>query len=186
MNYRILLLLCLFVFRCATVEHKSTRAARLTPEWGPVEIKQTVRTMASSLKKFFVHKNRRPFLELGELRNKSSEHINTNLITSELTSSLLQEEITFVDKSKREAAIKEAKLAQEGLVQERSAIPAGEFLSPNYVLEGTIDDNVRYERSVKTQYIVVTLRLTEVASGAIRWQKQKKFLKVSRRKVVDW
>ena len=71
-------------------------------------------------------------------------------------------------------------------MQERSAIPAGEFLSPNYVLEGTIDDNVRYERSVKTQYIVVTLRLTEVASGAIRWQKQKKFLKVSRRKVVDW
>lgn len=103
-----------------------------------------------------------------------------------MTTALIQENIVFVDSSKRERAIQEAKLAQQGLVLERSEIEAGELLSPNFILEGELNDNVRYQESEKTQYLVITLKLVEIQSGAIRWQKQQEFLKITKRRTVGW
>lgn len=186
MKIWLLLLSLIFLSGCQSVEYSKSSQVQATPEWGPVEIKKTVRAMAGSLSSFFQNTQKAPFLELGSIQNRTSEHINTNLLSSELTTALIQENIVFVDSSKRERAIQEAKLAQQGLVLERSEIEAGELLSPNFILEGELNDNVRYQESEKTQYLVITLKLVEIQSGAIRWQKQQEFLKITKRRTVGW
>jgi PBP1b-binding outer membrane lipoprotein LpoB len=157
-----------------------------TPEWGPAEIHGTTETMVNSLYDHLNKKKKPSFLELEKVDNSSSEHIDTKILTNEIVSSLIKKEIIFVDKTKRSEAIKEIELAQKGLVRGDSEIKAGNLLSPNLKLSGEINDNVNYTDGKKQQYIVITMKLISLETGALEWQNEKKFLKVSKVEGYGW
>jgi PBP1b-binding outer membrane lipoprotein LpoB len=180
---------CLFIFNFFLLIHCKTNTAYLNPnqdaissEWGPVEIKETTDTIAKELKEYLVSKNSK-VLEIGKFKNNTSEHIDTDLLATELSSSLVQSQIRFVDRSKRRASINELKLSQEGVLNKDIKL---ELDSPDYFLECSVFDNVRYIQTNKIQYIVVSFQLVQLTTSSIVWQKEKKFLKETRSKLLEW
>jgi uncharacterized protein (TIGR02722 family) len=181
-----LITLIFFLFSCASTRYVESQNVEPSMEWGPSEVSATVDLMVSSMNSYFQNSKERPFIELTKIQNKTSEHINTNMLANEIATNLTKRKIIFIDRSQRADAVKEMELAQRGMVNPNSAIPSGEFISPNFKLSGEITDNVRYVDGDKTQYIVVTLRLLKLSTGSIEWQEEKKFLKVSRNAKFGW
>jgi PBP1b-binding outer membrane lipoprotein LpoB len=83
-------------------------------EWGPTEVSATVDLMVASVQTYFETSKERPFIELNKIQNKTSEHINTNMLANEIATSLIKRKIVFVDRSQRADAIKEMELSQRG------------------------------------------------------------------------
>ncbi|MCB1143979.1 MAG: hypothetical protein H7A24_09770 [Leptospiraceae bacterium] len=176
----------LFSFSCSVFQNKTSYRSledeEGNPEWGPREIQETVQTMVVSMESFFKSKNKKPYLEIGKIKNKTSEHIEVSMITDELMLDLSKKNIVFIDRSQREDSLKELALSQKGVIDERSGIEAGKLLSPNFKLIGEINDNVRYDDGEKLQYLIVNLKLIGFETGAVEWQESKKFYKVTKMK----
>ena len=148
--------------------------------WGPREIKTTVNRMVESLHTYLRNDWNKPaIIENRQIRNRTSEHIDTQIVSNEIVTSLIQRRISFIDRSITEDAIKEMEMGMTGLIDPASAIPIGELLSPNFFLEGEISENVRFIGNRQVQYLVVTLRLSELRTRMVRWQDQQEFLKAS-------
>jgi penicillin-binding protein activator len=175
-------LIFIFISNCSStnnVEYNKTDMIEGSVEWGPKEIHLTVETMVDSMDLFIHSSKKKPFIELIKIQNKSSEHIDTSLLSNELSTELIKRKITFVDRSTRKESLLEISNAQKGLIDEKSQIEAGKLISPNFLLTGDVTDNVRYENGEKKQYIIITLRLISLETGAVEWQENKKFYKIS-------
>lgn len=180
------MIIFLFIISCAGTQYKDASKDTGSVEWGPKEVSDTVESMVDSMKTYFTESKAKPYVELNKIQNKTSEHIDTKMLGNKIATNLTKKRIVFVDRSSREDAIKEMKLGMRGMVTEDSAINPGEFISPNYKLSGEITDNVRYVDGKKIQYVVVTLRLLKLSSGAIEWQDEKQFLKVTDQPQFGW
>jgi len=119
------------------------------------------------------------------IRNRTTEHIDTEMLAGHIRASLIEKKIYFVQMNYRGEIIQEIALGQSGLVDE-TAVPIGHLKSPNYFLEGVITDTVNYEKNRSIQYLVVTLNLTRVRSGVMVWTKNQEFLKSTRNQKVGW
>ncbi|HMV44779.1 MAG TPA: penicillin-binding protein activator LpoB [Leptospiraceae bacterium] len=181
----IFIIIFLFI-SCASTRYINPEESEPTREWGPTEISATVDTMVVSVQNYFETTKEKPYIELNKIQNKTSEHIDTGMLANEISTNLIKRKIVFVDRSHRGDALKEMELGQRGIVSANSALPTGEFLSPNFKLNGEITDNVRYVNEEKVQYIVVTLRLLKLSTGGVVWQDEKKFLKVSTNQKFGW
>lgn len=183
---RSIFFILLIFLRCASTEYKNPSQAKGTTEWGPKEINETVELMVNSLEKYFQESKAKPYIEISKVQNKTTEHIDTKMITNKIATQLTKKKIVFVDRSQREDSIAEMKMGMRGMIKEEIAIKPGEFVSPNYKLSGEIIDNVRYEEGKKMQYITITLRLLKLETGTIDCQEEKEFLKVSEQPKFSW
>lgn len=172
------LVLFLFIGCGGGTQYQDVRKASGSMEWGPKEIKLTVDKMVGSLYKFLKKEWKRPaFIQVKKFRNRTSEHIDTELIVSEIQTKLIKKRIRFIDDTLDADAIKEMEKGMTGLIDPESAIPVGQLKSPNMYLTGDIRDNVRYVKGKKVQYLKVTLRLYNLRTRVLEWQDQKEFLK---------
>ena len=147
-------------------------------EWGPKEIKITVDKMVTSLYSFLKDEYKKPvFIQVKRFQNKTSEHIDTSLVSNEIQTKLIQKRIKFIDDSLEADALKEMEKGMTGLVNPDDAIPIGELKSPNLYLTGDIRENVRYVNGKKVQYLQITLRLNSLKTNIVEWQEQQEFLK---------
>jgi len=174
--------LFLFLIGCGGgTQYQDVNKAEGSMEWGPKEIKVTVDKMVSSLYVFLKEDYKKPsFIQVKKFQNKTSEHIDTDLIVSEIQTKLIQKRIKFVDDSLEADALKEMEKGMTGMVDPDSAVPAGELKSPNLYLTGDIRENVRYVNGKKVQYLKVTLKLNNLKTSVVEWQDQQEFLKSSK------
>lgn len=173
------LVLFMFLVGCGGgTQYQDVNKAEGSMEWGPKEIKLTVGTMVTSLYDFLKTEwKKSTFIQVKKFRNRTSEHIDTELIISEVQTRLIQKRIKFIDDSLDADAMQEIEKGMTGLIDPDSAIPAGELKSPNMYLTGDIRDNVRYVKGRKVQYLKVTLKLYNLRTRVLEWQHQKEFLK---------
>lgn len=171
-------LLLIFVGCGGGTKYQDVNKAEGSGEWGPKEIKITVNKMVTSLYTFLKDEYKKPsFIQVKKFRNRTSEHIDTDLITGEIQTKLIQKRIKFIDDSLEADALKEMEKGMTGMVDPDSAIPAGELKSPNFYLTGEISDNVREVKGRRVQYIKVTLKLINLKTNVAEWQDQQEFLK---------
>jgi len=156
-------------------------------EFGPREIKTTVNTMVGSMYDFLKNEWKQPsFVQVKKFLNKTSEHIDTSMISNEIQTNLIKKRIKFVDDSLTDDAIKEMEKGATGLIDPDSAVPIGQLKSPNLYLSGDIRDNVRTVSGREIQYLVVTLKLYNLRTNVIEWQEQQEFLKSSAKTKVSF
>jgi uncharacterized protein (TIGR02722 family) len=156
-------------------------------EFGPREVKTTVNKMVVSMYDFLKNDWKKPaFLQVKKFLNKTSEHIDTGMISNEIQTNLLRKKIKFIDDTLTEDAIKEMEKGQSGMIDPDNTIPVGFLKSPNMYLSGDIRDNVRTVGGKQIQYLVVTLRLVELKTGETHWQDQQEFLKSSSKNKVSF
>ena len=156
-------------------------------EFGPKEIKMTVNTMVTSMHSFLKDEwKQSSFIQVKKFLNKTSEHIDTSMISNEIQTNLIKKRIKFVDDTLTADAIKEMEKGMTGLIDPDSAIPMGQLKSPNLYLTGDIRDNVRTVGGREVQYLVVTLKLQNLKSGVVEWQDQQEFLKSSKKDKISF
>ena len=149
-------------------------------EWGPREIKTTVNKMVADLYDYLKNDWKRPaILQVQKIRNRTSEHIDTSMLSNEMVTNLVQKRIRFIDDTYTKEAIAEMELGMSGLIDPDSAVPMGDLKSPNFYLFGEISDNVRNVGSKRIQYLVVTMKLTSLQTRMLMWQQQQEFLKAT-------
>jgi len=66
-------------------QYKDAEKAEGSMEWGPKEIKVTVNKMVTSMHTFLKDEYKKPvFIQVKKFQNKTSEHIDTDLMISEI------------------------------------------------------------------------------------------------------
>lgn len=177
----LLLISVFFITGCGGTQYRDPASAKGSREWGPKEIQETVDTMVSSLYSYLKEDWNNPALiEIQRIRNNTAEHIDTNMLSNELVTNLMQKRIQFVDRAYTKEALQEMEKGMTGMIDPDSAIPTGQLKSPNLYLYGVISENVRYDGKRRVQYLIVTLTLKEIATGIVRWQDRQEFLKATR------
>ena len=173
-------MLTVVIAGCSGTQYRDAAEDRGSREWGAREIKTTVNKMVSSLYQDLKDSGSNAFIEVKKIRNKTGDHnIDTKMLSDEIVTQLLQKGITFIDRTYSEEAIKEMGKGMTGLIDPETAIPTGGLVSPNYYLYGEIRENVQFPRGKQKQYIVVTLTLTSLKTGVVKWQDQQNFFKIS-------
>ena len=172
---------------CGGTSYKDPSQATGSMEWGPKEIKITVDKMVNSLYSFLKDDYRQSaFIQFKRFQNRTSEHIDTSLISNEIQTKLIQKRIKFIDDSLEPDALKEMEKGMTGLVNPEDAIPIGELKSPNLYLTGEIRENVRYVNGRNLQYLQITLRLNSLRTNVVEWQDQQEFLKSTKSDKVSF
>lgn len=175
------IILAVFLVSCGGgTEYRDAAKDTGSMEWGPREIKTTVNKMVADLYDYLKNEWKNPtIIQVQKIRNRTSEHIDTAMLSNEIVTNLIQKRIKFIDDTHTNEALEEMERGMSGLIDPEYAVPMGEMKSPNMYLFGEISDNVRNEGKKRLQYLVVTMKLTNLRTRELMWQQQQEFLKAT-------
>ena len=132
--------------------------------------------------------NKRPIIFVERLKNKTSEHIDTESITDSISTKLLRSgKFRFVDMSRVEAAREQIKFQQDGgMVDQNKAVQFGKQVGAEYMLYGNISSIVKKNKDASDVYYKFTLRLMDLEGGLIEWADETEIRKTKAKERVSW
>ncbi|MGO1298454.1 MAG: penicillin-binding protein activator LpoB [Vibrio sp.] len=130
-----------------------------------------VDSMMSSGSVAMLTKNKRPIVFVERIKNKTSEHIDTESITDTISTKMLNSgKFRFVDMSRVESVRKQLQFQNnDELVDQRSAVKFGKMVGAQYMLYGNLSSIVKNGADVKDVYYKMTMRLMDLKTGLIEW-----------------
>jgi uncharacterized protein (TIGR02722 family) len=132
--------------------------------------------------------NTRPILFVESIKNKTSEHIDTESITDSISTKLLRSgKFRFVDMA-RVAAVQEQLDYQQnsGMVDDSKAIAIGKQVGAQYMLYGNLASIVKSNKDKSDVYYKFTLRLLDLQSGLVEWADETEIRKTKENKFISW
>ncbi|WP_448552854.1 penicillin-binding protein activator LpoB [Thalassotalea montiporae] len=132
--------------------------------------------------------NKRPVVFIERLKNKTSEHIDTESITDSISTKVLRSgKFRFVDMSRVEAVRKQLDFQQTGgLVDPSKAIQFGQQVGAEYMLYGNLSSIVKTNEDKKDVYYKFTMRLMDLKSGIIEWADETEIRKTREKASIGW
>ena len=123
--------------------------------------------------------NRRPVAFVDSIKNKTTEHIDTESITDTIQSKLLNSgKFRFVDMTKVESVREQLDYQSEsGLVDPSTAAQMGRQIGAEFMMYGNFSSIVKREGSTKDVYYKFTLKLMNIQTGIIEWANEKEIRK---------
>lgn len=152
----------------------------VTPEFGSTDLQQIAETMARSLLQAPVIANgNQPIVTVQEVKNKTSEYIDTRAITDSIRSQLSRSgKVRFaVDEADMQKQISELQRQQSEYYKKDQAAEVGQMVGAGYRLDGNIVSIVKERRRVKDVYYKFSLQLWNVQSGLLEWADEKEIRK---------
>ncbi|TYK64447.1 penicillin-binding protein activator LpoB [Colwellia echini] len=132
--------------------------------------------------------NNRPILFVESIKNKTSEHIDTESITDSISTKLLRSgKFRFVDMSRVAAARKQLDYQQSsGMVDPSKAMQFGKQVGAQYMLYGNLASIVKSNQDQSDVYYKFTLRLMDLESGLVEWADETEIRKTKGKEFVSW
>lgn len=164
----------------------------VTVDYGSTDLQSLASKMARSLADSPAVKeasiNGRPVLFVDSIRNKSSEHIDTEALTDSMRTQLLRSgKFRFVDMSKVQAVKEQLEYQQQnGMVNPAAMVRLGKQTGAQYMLYGNLASIVKDNGKVKDVFYQLTMNLMELESGELVWADQQEIRKQSRKKTLGW
>ena len=164
----------------------------VTVEYGSTDLQSLASKMARSLADSPAVKeasaNGRPVLFVDSIRNKSSEHIDTEALTDSMRTQLLRSgKFRFVDMSKVQSVKEQLEYQQQsGMVNPAAMVRLGKQTGAQYMLYGNLASIVKDNGKVKDVFYQLTMNLMELESGELIWADQQEIRKQSRKKTLGW
>lgn len=185
----VMLALALSVAGCAT-EVKRMDAGEvkdLSGAWNDTDSQMVAREMIQDvlsrewLNEFKQeHKNAKPAVIVGEIRNLSHEHINTSTFVQEMQRNLINSgKVKFVASATERSEIRGERSDQDIHASEATRKAAGKEKGADYMLKGTINTIIDASGKDQLRYYQVNLTLISLVDNDIVWngeQKIKKFV----------
>ena len=173
---------------CATekTRYGDARATEtLTNEFGSTDLQIMAESMARSmLQAPVIASANLPIVTVQEVRNKTSEYIDTRGITDSIRSELQKGgKVRFaVDQAAMNQQVEELKRQQNsGLYDKESAAEMGRMVGAQYRLEGNIMSIVKQVKDAKDVYYKLNLQLWNIRNGLLEWSDEKEIRKTTTR-----
>lgn len=128
------------------------------------------------------HKGK-PIVVVGDVENRTDEHIDTKALVSFISDELINSgKVRFVDGEAREAILAEMKYQTEsGEVKKSAARKRGKQIGAHFLLMGFVSSNVQAQKKLKIVTYQIQFRLTDLESSEILWSHKELLKKRFRR-----
>lgn len=174
---------------CASkVEYGDAQAREtVTTDFGSTDLQQIAGKMVNDMLTFppvvQMTQDRRPVVFVDTIKNKTTEHIDTESVTDTIQSKLINSgKFRFVDMSKVEAVRKQLEYqADSGMVDQSTAMRMGQQIGAEFMLYGNLAGITKRDSSTKDVYYKFTLKLMNLKTGIIEWSGEKEIRKTRQR-----
>ena len=156
----------------------------LTNEFGSTDLQMMAESMARSMSQApVIAAANLPVVTVQEVRNKTSEYIDTRAITDSIRSELQKGgKVRFaVDAAGMSQQTEELKRQQSELYAKDQAAEMGRMVGAQYRLEGNIVSIVKQVKETKDVYYKLNLQLWNIRNGLLEWSDEKEIRKTTTR-----
>jgi len=157
---------------------------KVTNEFGSTDLQSIAETMARSLAQTGAGMRTKPLVTIAEVKNKTSEYIDTRAITDTIRTQLLKSgTMRFATDiaSMQNQTDELTRQSSSGLYKGSTAAKIGKMEGAQYRIEGSISSIVKRNSDVKDVYYKFSLMMTNVEAGTIEWADEKEIRKTSPR-----
>jgi uncharacterized protein (TIGR02722 family) len=156
----------------------------VTNQFGSTDLQMIAESMTRSmLNTPIVTGGERPIMTVQEVKNKTSEYIDTRSITDSIRVELQKSgRVRFaVDAAAMNQQIEELKRQQSDYYDAKKSAEIGKMVSAAYRIEGNITSIVKEASGVKDVYYKFSLQLWNVQNGLLEWADEKEIRKTTSR-----
>jgi hypothetical protein len=156
----------------------------VTLEFGSTDLQMIAERMARSLVESSSSKKEKPLVTIAEVKNKTSEYIDTKSITDSIRTQILKSgSMRFAtDMSGMQDQTDElVRQNNSGLYKKSTTAKVGKMEGAQYRIEGNITSIVKTNNNVKDVYYKFSLIMTDIESGTIEWAEEKEIRKSAKR-----
>jgi uncharacterized protein (TIGR02722 family) len=157
----------------------------VTNEFGSTDLQLIAESMTRSmLQAPTIASGNLPIVTVQEVKNKTSEYIDTRSITDSIRAELQKGgKVRFaVDAAAMNQQVEELKRQQQSeLYAKESAAQKGQMVGAQYRMEGNITSIVKQVKGVKDVYYKFNLQLWNIRNGLLEWSDEKEIRKTTTR-----
>ena len=151
-------------------------------EFGSTDLQLIAESMARSMQQApAIASGNLPIVTVQEVKNKTSEYIDTRAITDSIRSELQKGgKVRFaVDAPGMTQQTDEIKRQQGEYYAKESAVEKGQMVGAQYRMEGNITSIVKQVRDTKDVYYKFNLQLWNIRNGLLEWSDEKEIRKTT-------
>ena len=162
---------------------EATEVETTTADFGSTDLQKMAEKMVDSLLTFppivEVTAKQRPVLFVDRIKNKTTEHIDTESITDTISTRLLRSgKFRFVDMTKVDEVRRQLNFQTDsGMVDPRTAAQMGKQIGAEYMLYGNLSSIVKRSGDTKDVYYKFTMKLMHLETGILEWSDEKEIRK---------
>lgn len=194
MPYLILMLAGMSLAGCANkVSYGDAGAVEtVNTDFGSTDLQMMSAKMVDSLLSFppvlQMTQYRRPVVFVETVRNKTSEHIDTESLTDTISTRLLRSgRFQFVDRTRIDAIQTELDYQhRSGMVDPSRTVALGRQVGAEFMLSGNLASINKRAGSARDVYMKLTLSLINLRTGLIEWQDEKEIRKTQNSSLFGW
>jgi penicillin-binding protein activator len=156
----------------------------LTNQFGSTDLQLIAESMTRSmLQAPVIVSGNLPIVTVQEVRNKTSEYIDTRSITDTIRSELQKGgKVRFaVDAVGMNPQTDEIKRQQSEYYAKEQAVQKGQMVGAQYRMEGNITSIVKQVKDTKDVYYKFNLQLWNIRNGLLEWSDEKEIRKTTTR-----
>ena len=173
-------------FSSGNVSYGDTKAEEnLTNEIGLTDFQMMAEKMTTSLLTSpIITSSQKPTITIAEIKNKTSEHIDTRAIALKIKTQLSKSQTVrfMTDRADDSDSLKEVqRQSQSGLYKQSKAAKMGQREAAKYRLHGEITSIVKRAGDIKNIDYILNLTLEDVEAGEEVWVEEKEIRKTSER-----
>ena len=156
----------------------------LTNQYGSTDLQMMAESMARSmLQAPVIASSNLPVVTVQEVRNRTSEYIDTRAITDSIRAELQKGgRVRFaVDAPGMTQQTDEIKRQQSEYYAKEAAVEKGQMVGAQYRMEGNITSIVKQVKDKKDVYYKFNLQLWNIRNGLLEWSDEKEIRKTTTR-----
>jgi len=155
----------------------------VTNEFGSTDLQMIAESMTRSMLNSPVLNatNAQAIVTVQEVKNKTSEYIDTRSITDSIRTELQKSgKVRFaVDSAEMKQQIEELQRQQSEYYDANKSAEVGKMVGAGYRLEGNITSIVKQAKEVKDVYYKFNLQLWNIQNGLLEWNDEKEIRKTT-------
>lgn len=156
----------------------------VTNQFGSTDLQMLAEQMTQSmLQAPVISSGNLPIVTTQEVKNKTSEYIDTRAITNRMRSSLQKSgRVRFaVDQAEMQKQLDELNRQQGEQYDQDKAVQQGKMVGAGYRVTGEITSIVKEAKNVKDVYYQLFMSLTNIQTGIEEWSETKDIRKTTER-----
>jgi hypothetical protein len=128
-----------------------------------------------------------PVVALLRVDNRTSEHIDTDMIADKLQVELLRAgTLRFVDRSRIKDMAREFDLGGSGFIDPDKAKSAGKALGADYFLYGELGSIKKSEGKTALNYYRLSMKMTNLETDELVWAEDFEVKKMYKKPAIEW
>lgn len=192
------IILTLSTWQCAGPSRKVSRISTdrvtdLSGRWNDTDSRLTAEAMIQDLlsrpwlDEYRNSTGKKPLVVLGRIKNKSSEHINTDVFMKDVERELINSgKVRFVASFRERDQIREERLDQQNFASPETMKKWANETGADYILLGSINSVVDAYGGQKAVYYQVNMELIHLETNEKVWIGEKEIKKLIDQKKYKW